>query len=175
MAKSVDDVLPDDGEEEIDDLSDIDPETLKVLDRFVKAKGFIPKSELGKMSYSQAHKASEDAFYQSHPEYLPENDANDVLYNALKEELSYFAAPKDPKKIPELFDKAHKHVMEKHPEKFKTNDSKKVVTKEVKKSAVIVKKQNLGGGTGGGGTGVGTKHPVIRHISLPNYTCFFPV
>lgn len=152
LAGKINEVLPEEDDGEQDDLSDIDPETIKVLDRFVKAKGFVHKSELGKMTYTQAHKASEESFYQSHPEYLPENDADDALYNALKEELSYFAAPKDPKKIPELFEKAHKHVVEKHPEKFKTRGSDdKSVTKEVKKSSALIKKSSLGGNAGGSG------------------------
>lgn len=154
LAGKVDETIPaEDGES--DDLADIDPETIKVLERFTKAKGLVPMSEIGKMTYNQAHKTSEDNFYQVHKEYLPENDDGDLLYNALKEELSYFAAPKDPKKIPELFEKAHKHVMEKYPDKFKTIP-KKVVTQEVKKSSAIVKKQGVGGGNAGG-TGAGTR------------------
>lgn len=156
LVEKVDGALPKEDEEDADTLSDIDPETIKVLERFTKAKGLVPKSELGKMTYQQAHKSSEDEFYKNHPEYLPDNDTDDVLYNALKTELSLFATPSDSRKIPELFEKAHKNVKEQHPDKFKSQQ-KQTITKETKKSSAIVKKQALGGGQSGGGTGNSVK------------------
>lgn len=158
LAGKVDYAIPAE-DDESDDLADIDPETIKVLERFTKAKGLVPMSEIGKMTYNQAHKASEENFYQNHKEYLPENDDGDILYNALKEELSYFAAPKDPKKIPELFEKAHKHVLEKYADKFQSNP-KKVITQELKKSSAIIKKQGVGGMNAGGAGAGGRKNDV---------------
>ena len=155
LTQSIDSALP--PEETPDDLSDIDPETLKVLDRFTKAKGLVPKSELSQMTYQSAHKTAEDAFYESHPEYKPENDDNDLLYNALKTELSLYSTPKDAKLIPKLFEKAHSEVRKLYPDKFKkTAPDKKEISEDTKAAAGRIKKQQTGGGPSGGSSGGGS-------------------
>jgi len=163
LSKNVEGSMPED-EDDTDDLSDIDPETLKVLDRFTKAKGLVPKSELGKMNYENAHKVAESAFFESHPEYLPENDTDDSLFNALKTELSFFAAPKDSTKISKLFEKAHREVSSQYPDKFK-GEKKKTVTDDTKKSSALVKKQSVGGGSSGGGSGSSKKEEGSKDFS----------
>lgn len=150
LVKTIDTVLPVEDGEQVD-LSDIDPTTLEILERFTKAKGLVPKSELQKMSYQQFHKSSEEKFYTDHPEYLPDNDPGDVLYNALKQELSYYVQPTDPKLIPAFFERAHKIVKDKFPEKFVG----RVVQKDARseKDAVKVvrtRTQSLGGGAPAG-------------------------
>ena len=162
LVETIDEKFPDtDKEEETDDLSDIDPETLKVLDRFTKAKGLVPKSELAKMNYQDQHKVAQDAFYAAHPEYLPDNDTDDTLYKALKSELAQFAAPKDPKLIPALFAKAHKLVVDQYPDKFKTSKKtdtdKKDVSDSDKSKSVRLKTAGLGGKSSSGGGDAGKK------------------
>lgn len=143
LVDTIDDKYPD---KEEDDLSDVDPDTIQLLDRFVKAKGLVPKTELQKMQYETAHKTAEETFFEKHPEYSPENDKDDFLYNALRKELSYFAPPKDPKLIPKLFEKAHKAVVEQNPEFFKKGSS----TKEIAEKKERIKKAGIGGGSAGG-------------------------
>jgi len=152
ITKLIDSKFPDTEDTEQDDLSDIDPETLKVLDRFTRAKGLVPKSELNQMSYKEKHQTAEETFYANHKEYLPENDEDDTLYNALQEELSLFAAPKDPRLIPKLFEKAHAEVARKYPSKFKSKEQtiKKDNSEEDKKKSIRLKNASLGGGNSGG-------------------------
>lgn len=160
LTQSIDSALP--PEETTDDLSDIDPETLKVLDRFTKAKGLVPKSELSQMTYQSAHKNAEDAFYESHPEYKPENDDNDLLYNALKTELSLYSTPKDAKLIPKLFEKAHSEVAKIYPDKFKkAAPDKKEISEDTKAAAGRIKKQQTGGGPSGGSSGGGSTSKTV--------------
>lgn len=140
--------------EETDDLSDIDSETLKVLDRYTRSKGLVPKSELQKMSYQERHKSAEESFYEKHSEYLPENDKDDTLYNSLKKELTFFATPSDPKLIPKLFEKAHESVLKLYPDKFKTKKIESDADKDANKSARI-KSRALGGSSGGSGADSG--------------------
>lgn len=154
LVETVDEKLPD-TEEETDDLSDIDDETIKVLERFTKAKGLVPKSELIKESYQKQHKSAEASFYEAHPEYSAENDTDDALYNALKEELADFAAPSDAAKIPKIFEKAHQAVTLRYPDRFKKKDSPADKKQEDKKNdqtnkSVRLKNQSLGGGNSGG-------------------------
>ena len=150
LVDTIDTKFPDTKEEETDDLSDIDSETLKVLDRYTKSKGLVPKSELAKMSYQQQHKVAEDSFYASHPEYLPENDTKDVLYNAIKKELKYFATPSDAKLIPALFEKAHNQVLKLYPDKFKAKKVEKKSDTDDTNKIVRIKTRGLGGSSGGG-------------------------
>ena len=149
LAGTIDSKFPD-TQEEADDLSDIDTDTLKVLDRYTRSKGLVPKSEFQKMSYQERHKASEESFYEKHPEYLPENDSDDTLYNSLKKELSLYATPSDPKLISRLFEKAHDSVLKLYPTKFKTSKSEYNIDKDINKS-VRIKSRALGGSSGGSG------------------------
>lgn len=151
LAEKVDGAVPQDPSEQQDDLADIDPETIKVLERFTKARGLVPKSEITRMTYEQAHKSAEKSFYESHPEYLPEHDDSDTLYDALKEELKNFAAPTDASMIPKLFERAHKLVQMRFPDKFK-----KATTVDKKKTDAAssrVQARQIGGGASGGGSG----------------------
>lgn len=143
-----------------DDLSDIDSETLKILDRFTKSKGLIPKSELQKMNYQSQHEIAQDAFYASHPEYLPENDPDDVLYKAIKNELAQFAAPVDAKLIPRLFEKAHKLVVDQYPDKFKNSNKSdyKGVSDDQKNRSIRIKMQGIGSKSSSGGGAGGEKY-----------------
>ncbi len=159
LVESIDSAVPSESDTQ-DDLSDIDPDTMKVLDRYTKARGLVPKSELKNMSYKEKHEDAQSAFYSAHPEYLPENDTEDLLYKALKTELSLYAAPTDAKQIPKLFEKAHKAVSDLYPNKFKAAKKTVVVNKQdIQKKSELIKKQALGGGSGGGG-GSGTRSSI---------------
>lgn len=155
LVDSIDERIPV-TEEDIDDLSDIDSETLKVLDRYTKSKGLVPKSELAKMSYQQQHKNAEESFYEKHPEYLPENDSDDVLYKAIKKELTFFATPSDAKLIPKLFEKAHNEVIKLYPDKFKERKNAEYNSDKDTNKNVRIKTLGLGGKSSGGGDS-GTK------------------
>lgn len=150
--------------EETDNLDDIDSETIKVLDRYTRAKGLVPKSELQKLNYQEKHKSAEESFYEKHPEYSPENDTDDALYNSLKSELTLYVAPTDPKLISVLFEKAHNAVKNLHPEKFKQivqTDIAKNVNKNVR-----LKTMGLGSGASGGtGSGNDKNAPTKKSLS----------
>lgn len=134
--------LPDTEE---DRLEDIDSTTLAILDRYTKAKGLVPKSELKEMSYESTHKTAESAFYEKHKEYLPENDSNDILYGALKRELALFAKPSDPALISKLFEKAHSEVKKQYPQFFKETTLTDKVNASQRTSTA-----SMGGGNTGG-------------------------
>jgi len=133
-----------------DDLKDIDETTLQILERYTKAKGLVPRSEIEKVTYESQHKTAESAFYEKHSEYLPENDKNDILYNALKKELALFAIPSNPALISKLFEKAHAEVKRQYPSRFQ--DSK------VNEQSVSSHRTNLAS-MGGGKTGGSSSRP----------------
>ncbi len=148
LVRDIDSRFPEEDEEELidDDLSDIDEDTLKILDKYTRAKGLVPKSELKRMTYQEKHKAAQKEFYDKHPEY----DLDDRILIAIKKELKTYSAPEDPNEIPGLFEKAHREVMRIFPGKFKTKSS---VTEKDKQKSVRLKTSRLGSGSGGSGGG----------------------
>lgn len=111
------------------DISDIDEEQIQLFERIAKARGYIPKTELDAQKFEDTRQSAQEDFLKKHPEYLPENDTDDNLYNALKAELALYAAPQDHKMIPKLFERAHKAVSEQYPDRFssKTKSSKQQI------------------------------------------------
>lgn len=144
LVTKIGDKLP---ETEEDKLEDIDSTTLNILERYTKAKGLVPKSELEQYNYDSQHKTAEQSFYEKHTEYLPQNDKDDVLYNALKQELSLYARPSNPSLIAKLFEKAHAEVKKQYPRFFKES----TITEKVNANQRI-NSAALGGGNTGGST-----------------------
>jgi len=142
LIDKIGDKLP---ETQEDNLQDIDSTTLQILDRYTRSKGLVPKSELENINYENQHKTAEQAFYERHKEYLPENDKNDILYNALKVELSLYAKPNNPVLITKLFEKAHYEVKRQYPHLFKDS----TLTEKVNASQRIGVSSIGGGNTGG--------------------------
>ena len=146
IINTIDTKIPDAKE---DDLSDIDPESLKIVERVIKAKGYVSRDELGSITFEQQQKDAQTNFFDKHAEYLPENDKDDFLYNELKKELTLYAKPSDPKLIQQIYERAHKAVRDKFPTYFKTTNS--VNLTDQKKNIV----RNQGAGTGGGASSGG--------------------
>lgn len=146
ILKTIDDKIP---ESKDDDLSDIDPDSLQIIERVIKAKGYVSKDELGNITFEQHQKNAEKDFFAAHPEYLPANDADDALYTALTEELALYAKPKDPAQIAVIYSKAHKAVLDRFPDRFKVKP--KINIADQKKNLV----RNKGAGTGGGNSSGG--------------------
>ncbi len=142
LTKEIETIVP-----EGDTLEDIDPESKKIVERVLKAKGYVPLSEIEKKTYQRGHKKAEKEFFSKHPEYLPENDPNDTLYNALKNELTDFVQPSDSDKIPILFEKAHEQVLKRFSTRFKVQSPTSDAAKQER-----LKKAGLGGGLGSGAT-----------------------
>jgi len=132
-------------ETEVDKLDDIDSTTLSILERYTKAKGLVPREELDKRTYDSQHKTAEETFYDKHKEYLPENDKDDLLYKALKNELALYAKPSNPTLISKLFEKAHSEVKKQYPQFFKES----TINDKVNASQRINSSSMGGGNTGG--------------------------
>jgi hypothetical protein len=115
------------------DLSDVDSEQIELFERIAKARGYVPASVLKQEKFEETRKSAQDLFLEKHKEYLPENDTDDTLYNALKAELALYVAPSDPALIPKLFERAHTHVVKAYPDKFNTKT--KITPQQVAASA----------------------------------------
>ena len=94
----------------VDELGDVNPDDVKVIDRVLRAKGFVTKEEASKMFYESVKQDVVNKFTDEFPEYKPENDPNDIRWNALQRELADYRMPTNPHDISRLLKKAHKGI-----------------------------------------------------------------
>ena len=97
-------------ENKMDELKDLHPDDVNVIEKVLKAKGYVTKEEADGLFYEKTKDDQLNNFLSKYPEYKPENDKNDINWNALQRELSLYRMPTDPKKIGELLERAHKSV-----------------------------------------------------------------
>lgn len=97
-------------EQKLDELADVNPEDQALIEKVLKAKGYVSKDELSKITYEQAQKQTLNQFLDKYPEYKPENDPNDVNWKALQKELSIYRMPDDPTKIIEILERSHRAI-----------------------------------------------------------------
>lgn len=135
-------------EETPPDLSDIDPETIGVLERYIKAKGLVSKEEIQRRDrqqlegeYEKAKKSQINAFLDKHPEYKPENDPGDEKWSAVLSELNrWYKLPENPNEIGDLLERIHATV----------SPTKSFDAKKAAKILAQKKVNNLGRSASGG-------------------------
>jgi chromosome segregation ATPase len=96
--------------QQIDELKDVHPDDVSLVDKILRSKGYLTKNEAEKMSYEAIKNQKLDEFLEKYPEYRPENDLNDINWNTLQKELAFYRLPNDPNKVMEVLERAHKAV-----------------------------------------------------------------
>ena len=98
-------------QDKIDDLKDVAPEDVSIIDRVLRAKGYMTKEESSKMHYDVVKNEEITKFLDRFPEYKPENDPHDLNWSALQTHIqSWYRMPDDPRLVGELLLKAHRDV-----------------------------------------------------------------
>lgn len=97
-------------EEQIDELKGVHPDDVKVIEKIARSKGFISKGEVEKMLSKNIKDSELDKFLSKHPEYKPENDPNNINWDALTKELQDYRMPKNPLETMRILEKAHGQV-----------------------------------------------------------------
>ena len=98
-------------QEKVDELADVAPEDVSLIDRVLRAKGYMTKEESSKMHYDAVKNEEVTKFLDKFPEYKPENDPNDVNWAALQRQIqSWYRMPDDPRAVGELLLKAHRDI-----------------------------------------------------------------
>ena len=98
-------------QDKIDELKDVAPEDVSLIDRVLRAKGYITKDESSKMHYEAVKNEEISKFLDKFPEYKPENDPGDLNWSALQRQInSWYRMPGDPRLVGELLARAHKDV-----------------------------------------------------------------
>lgn len=97
-------------QEKIDELADVNPDDVSLINRVLRAKGFITKEEASRMWYDSVKNDTLAKFLDRYPEYKPENDTNDIHWGSLQREMSLYRMPDDPHKIIDILERAHKNL-----------------------------------------------------------------
>lgn len=96
--------------QKIDELNDVNPQDVSLIEKVIRSKGYITKPEAEAMSYKAIEQDEISKFLDKFPEYKPENDPNDLNWGALQRQFSEFARPSDPRRIGYLLEKSHKFI-----------------------------------------------------------------
>lgn len=95
-------------------LEQYDPKELgtfeKILGVLGRKHGWVKKEDLQTTTQNQISSDTLDDFLQSHSEYLPENDKDDVLWNTFKEEFKLYKTPENPRDLKRIFNKIHRDI-----------------------------------------------------------------
>lgn len=94
----------------IDELKDLNPNDIAVIDRVIRAKGYMTKAETDQMFYKAVENEELNRFLEKYPEYKPENDPNDLNWSTLQKELGYYKMPSNPRQIIDILERAHKGI-----------------------------------------------------------------
>ena len=97
-------------ENKLDDLEDLNPTDVEIVEKVLKSKGYITQAEAKKMSYESTKQDILNTWLENHPEYKPENDVDDSKWNALQREVGIYKLPEDPRDIKDRLDRAHREI-----------------------------------------------------------------
>ena len=94
-----------------DSLKDVAQQDVDLIEKVLRAKGYVRKEELHSMTYAEKLESAKNEWLKTHPEYLPSNDPNDEHWNALNSTIStYFKAPPKPEEVGKVMDLAHQMI-----------------------------------------------------------------
>lgn len=97
-------------DQKIDDLKDVHPQDVQLIEKVLRSKGYITKEEAKGMSYQAVQNEELSQFLNEFPEYKPENDPGDINWSRLQRALAIYAKPSDPRMWKEILHKAHKDI-----------------------------------------------------------------
>ena len=97
-------------QKEMDELKDVNPEDSALIERVLRSKGYVSKDEVHKMYYKSVQDQVVAEFCEKYPEYKPENDSENINWNALNRELADYRMPESPHEIRRVLEKAHKAI-----------------------------------------------------------------
>lgn len=115
-------------EKHLDDLKDLHPEDVQVIDRVLRAKGFVTKEQANQMFYDSVKNEELTKFLDRFPEYKPENDPNDLNWSSLQKELSLYKTPTDPHQVTVLLERAHRSIASTRPSSDLTTAKKRAIS-----------------------------------------------
>lgn len=82
----------------------------EVFPLLAQEMGFVRKDELQSSTFAEKASDELNTFLEAHPEYLPENDPNNTLWDSFKNEFNRYKPPTSPKEYREIFNRVHRDV-----------------------------------------------------------------
>lgn len=95
-------------EQAADDLKDVHDDDVKLIERVIRAKGYVSQSEIGKMLFKAKKEEVISKFLHDFPEYKPENDPENKKWGTLLQEVSLYREPGDVDQFDALLRRAHR-------------------------------------------------------------------
>ncbi len=99
------------------DLSKFNQKDVETFKELALGLGYVSKDELEtreielkKSNYETTKKEMTNEFLKKHPEYRPENDPNDINWNAVVNEFNRYKLPKNPIEIATILEEIHEKV-----------------------------------------------------------------
>ena len=97
-------------ETQLEELKDVNPEDVAIIEKILRSKGYLTKAESQRMYYNAVKQQEVNSFLSKFPEYKPENDSNDINWNALQRELKFYRLPENPHDLSSVLLKAHNSI-----------------------------------------------------------------
>lgn len=97
-------------EEKIEELKDVHPDDVVVIEKILRSKGYVTKDEAHKMFYDSVKQEELNKFLDKYPEYKPENDTQDINWGSLQKELGFYRMPDNPYMIKDVLERAHRVI-----------------------------------------------------------------
>ena len=102
-------------EAQIDELKDVNPEDAAVVEKILRAKGYMTKEETNRMFYENVKREEEEKFFNKFPEYKEENDPDSRNWNLFQDSVNRlqqigWQIPSNPRKIAEAMELIHKNI-----------------------------------------------------------------
>lgn len=95
-------------EEKVDDLVDVHPDDTKLIERVLRAKGYVSQSEVNRILFDHKKQEVISNFLHEFPEYRPENDPDNKKWGTILEEISLYREPASPEQYAVLLRRAHR-------------------------------------------------------------------
>lgn len=149
------------------DLSKFRQEDITYFEQLASALGYAKSEEIEQREvkarighYESVKREEIKKFLDSHPEYKPENDSDDLRWNAIKAEFDLYKIPEDPKNFNQLLERAHRTISG----TSQSTDSKKIADIIARKKAAASGQTSMGGG-GGESKSTGVKSKKMEQLS----------
>lgn len=98
-------------EDKIDELKDLHPDDVAIIDRVLRGKGYLTKAEADNMLFEAVKREEINKFLEKYPEYKPENDRDDTNWNLIQSEMALYRTPGDARQIGQLLERAHRSIV----------------------------------------------------------------
>jgi len=140
-------------------LADVAQSDIELIEKVVQSKGYVKAED----NYKTQLDSYKDAWLEKHPDYQPENDPEDELWNALSKELNtFYKAPANPKDITKILNKIDRDINPKSAIPVKSRATTNAAKQKLKASGK--------GGGGKGKTAPSRKNSTVDRASLHGFT-----